>query len=161
MTMDTMVTQRDAEKNIKNVHMLLVEDDDVDAEAVTRAFTKARIANPFTRVHNGIEALKVLRGEDGYAKMPRPYMILLDLNMPQMNGIEFLQTLRQDPKLKNSVVFVLTTSNRDEDKVAAYDTQVAGYLLKDRAGADFFHLIEMLDAYWRIVEFPPVEAYDD
>ena len=72
-----------------------------------------------------------------------------------MNGIEFLRVLRADPQLKTSVVFVLTTSNSDEDKLAAYCEQVAGYLLKTRAGADFADLVAMLNAYWRIVEPPP------
>lgn len=136
------------------IHILLVEDDEVDAEAIERAFRKQRISNPFTMVPDGIEALKALRGEDGYEPLPRPYMILLDINMPRMSGLEFLETLRQDPDLKSSVVFILTTSNRDEDKMAAYDNYVAGYLLKSRAGVDFVNLIGMLEAYWRIVEFP-------
>ena len=86
--------------------------------------------------------------------MPRPYLILLDLNMPRMNGVEFLQALRQDEDLKQSIVFVITTSNRDEDVVAAYNEQIAGYILKSRVGEDFVNLITMLDMYWRIVEFP-------
>ena len=144
-------------KEVKSqpINILLVEDDDVDAEAIERAFRKQRISNPFVIVPDGVEALKALRGEGGYEALPRPYMILLDINMPRMNGLEFLETLRQDPDLRSSVVFVLTTSNRDEDKVAAYDNYVAGYLLKSRAGADFVNLIGMLEAYWRIVEFPP------
>jgi CheY-like chemotaxis protein len=106
-------------------------------------------------VPDGIEALKALRGTDGYEPLPRPYMILLDLNLPRMNGLEFLQTLRQDDHLKRSIVFVLTTSDRHEDMVAAYDKQVAGYFLKSRAGEDFMNVVDMLDAYWRVVEFPP------
>ena len=139
----------------QSVTILLVEDDDVDAEAIERAFRKQRIANPFVVVPDGIEALKKLRGEDGYETLARPYMILLDINMPRMNGVEFLENLRHDRELKNSIVFVLTTSNRDEDKMAAYNNYVAGYLLKSRAGTDFLTLIDMLEAYWRIVEFPP------
>ncbi len=139
----------------KHINLLLVEDDDVDAEAIQRAFIRQRIANPFTVVANGIEALKCLRGEDGYERLARPFMILLDINMPKMNGIEFLQTLRKDPDLSSSIVFILTTSNRDEDKMATYREHIAGYLLKSRAGADFLQLIEMLDAYWRVVELPP------
>ena len=139
----------------EKVHILLVEDDAVDAEAVRRAFYKHKKTNPFTVVTDGIEALKVLRGEDGRERLPRPYVILLDINMPRMNGIEFLQALRADRELKVSVVFVLTTSDRDEDKLAAYCEQVAGYLLKTRAGVNFDDLITMFDAYWRIVELPP------
>lgn len=136
------------------VHLLLVEDDEVDVEAIIRGFKSQRIANPFTVASDGIEAFELLRGDSGLERLPRPYMILLDINMPRMNGIEFLQALRRDSELKQSIVFVLTTSDRDEDIMAAYNEQIAGYLLKSRAGKDFVDLISLLDAYWRIVEFP-------
>ena len=137
-----------------NIHILLVEDDEIDAEAIMRGFYAQKIANPFTLVSDGIEALNALRGANGVARLPRPYMILLDINMLRMNGLEFLETVRADPELAQSVVFVLTTSNRDEDMMAAYNHQIAGYLLKSRAGKDFVDLITLLDSYWRIVEFP-------
>jgi CheY-like chemotaxis protein len=138
----------------QNIHILLVEDDEIDAEAIMRGFYAQKIANPFTLVSDGIEALDVLRGTNGMPRLPRPYMILLDINMPRMNGLEFLESVRADPDLAQSVVFVLTTSNRDEDIMAAYNHQIAGYLLKSRAGKDFIDLITLLDSYWRIVEFP-------
>lgn len=141
--------------NGKLVHILLVEDDDVDREAVIRAFKNKRIANPFTIVANGVEALDVLRGDDEREGLSRPYIILLDINMPRMNGLEFLEALRKDCLLKRSIVFILTTSNRDEDKMAAYDNQIAGYLLKSRVGDDFVNMISLLESYWDIVEFPP------
>jgi DNA-binding NarL/FixJ family response regulator len=78
-----------------------------------------------------------------------------------MNGIEFLQALRNDPMLKQSLVFMLTTSNRDEDKLAAYDRQIAGYLLKSRTGADFADLIALLISYEQIVEFPPEKKKEE
>lgn len=139
---------------MQSVHILLVEDDEIDAEAVVRAFKKQRIANNCTIVSDGVEAMKVLRGEGGYPRIPRPYLILLDINMPRMNGLEFLQRLRQDPELKRSIVFMLTTSQRDEDIMAAYNEQIAGYILKSKAGEHFVDLINMLDSYWRVVEFP-------
>jgi CheY-like chemotaxis protein len=137
-----------------HIHILLVEDDEIDAEAIMRGFFSQRIANPFTLVADGIEALDALRGKNGHPRVPRPYMILLDINMPRMNGLEFLEEVRADPELAQSVVFVLTTSNRDEDMMAAYRKHIAGYLLKARAGKDFVDLISLLDSYWRIVEFP-------
>lgn len=137
------------------VHILLVEDDDVDAEMVLRACRRQHVDNPFTVVRNGIEALDVLRGQGGRRRLPRPYLILLDINMPKMNGIEFLQELRKDEELKRSIVFVLTTSNNDEDKLAAYNSQIAGYLLKSNAGEDFYSVISLLDSYRCTVEFPP------
>jgi CheY-like chemotaxis protein len=139
----------------QSFHILLVEDDDVDAEVVIRAFRRKQISNPFTIVSNGIEALNVLRGEGGQPRLPRPFVILLDINMPRMNGLEFLHALRQDPELRRSIVFMLTTSNSDEDKVAAYNEQIAGYLLKSNAGEDFMNVIRLLDSYQCAVEFPP------
>ncbi len=147
-----MRTER--EVNTQSVHVLLVEDDDVDAEAVVRAFRRQRIANPFTVVKNGLEALAVLRG-DGTERLSRPFIILLDINLPKMNGLEFLDALRQDENLRQSIVFVLTTSDREEDMLAAYDKQIAGYLLKKRAGRDFIDVVSLLESYWRMVEFPP------
>ena len=132
------------------VTILLVEDDAIDVEAIQRGFRKNKIANPFLVARDGIEALEILR--DG---IPSPCLILLDLNMPRMNGIEFLQELRADKNLKNRIVFVLTTSDDDRDRWAAYEQNIAGYLLKSQAGKDFSNVISMLNLYWRYVEFPP------
>jgi CheY-like chemotaxis protein len=140
---------------VNGVTLLLVEDDLVDAEAIQRAFRKQKIANPFVVVPDGVEALRALREEPGAPEVPRPYIILLDINMPRMSGLEFLRALRTDPALHRSIVFVLTTSDRDEDKLEAYGNHVAGYIVKSRAGEDFLRVIQMLRAYWRIVEFPP------
>jgi CheY-like chemotaxis protein len=137
------------------VHCLLVEDDEVDSEAVQRAFAKLKLANAIIVASDGFEALNILRGEGGYARLPRPYLILLDLNLPRMNGIEFLEALRKDSELKSSVVFVLTTSNDPKDIVAAYDEQVAGYFLKRKVGEEFLAMTELIESYWRIVAFPP------
>jgi CheY-like chemotaxis protein len=138
----------------RTVTLLLVDDDDGDAKSVQRAFTSARIVNPIVRAIDGINALEILRGSNGKAKLATPYMLLVDLNMPRMNGIELVQALRQDPDLHSCIIFVLTTSRRDEDKVAAYDLNVAGYIVKEHAGQDFQRLIEMMQCYWRVVELP-------
>ncbi|MDT0631087.1 response regulator [Rubrivirga sp. S365] len=140
---------------VSGVTLLLVEDDHVDAEAIQRAFRQHRIANPFVVVRDGVEALAALRGDPGAPEVPHPHVVLLDINMPRMNGIEFLEALRADPGLSRTVVFVLTTSDREEDKVAAYDHHVAGYILKSRAGADFLEVVKLLKVYWRLIEFPP------
>lgn len=138
----------------ESVHILLVEDDGVDVEAALRAFATSKITNPVTVVGDGLEALDVLRGQNGRERLPRPYIILLDLNMPRMNGIEFLQKIRRDPELKTSVVFVLTTSDNDSDMIAAYNLHVAGYFLKRTLGQQVFDLPQMMQNYWRIVELP-------
>ncbi len=135
----------------EEVTILIVDDDDVDVMGVQRALRKLKILNPVVRAHDGIEALELLRNP---GSIKRPYIILLDLNMPRMNGFEMLTELRQDKALASSVVFVLTTSKADEDKVEAYQQNVAGYIVKNKVGEDFMGLIEMLDRYWRVVELP-------
>lgn len=137
------------------VTIMLVEDDQIDAEAIQRAFRRARIANPIVVLSDGLAALDCLRGRGEFPPPPNPYLILLDLNMPRMNGIEFLEEIRADEDLQGNVVFVLTTSDDDRDKLAAYEQHVAGYMVKSNAGDDFMRLIGMLDHYWRVVELPP------
>ncbi|WP_425404557.1 response regulator [Hwanghaeella sp.] len=138
----------------KQATFLIVEDDDVDRMALERAFDKLKILNDRVYARNGVEALDVLRGRNGKERLPRPFIILLDLNMPQMNGLEFLDEVRNDEDLANSVVFVLTTSDADEDIVAAYENNVAGYIVKSDAATGFLRAIEMLEHYWRVVELP-------
>jgi CheY-like chemotaxis protein len=140
--------------NARTVNILLVDDDDGDAKSVDRAFGAAKIVNPVVRAFDGVDALDILRGTTGRTKIAAPYLLLVDLNMPRMNGIELVQALRQDLEFHSCIVFMLTTSIRDEDKVAAYDLNVAGYVLKQRAGYDFQKLVDMVRGYWRIVELP-------
>src|SRR5215212_3654714 len=99
--------------------ILLIEDDEVDAEAVGRALRQQQLANPLIHAPDGLCALDLLRGRPGEAPLPKPYIILLDMNMPGMNGLEFLRELRQDPALAESVVFVVTSSTNPQDKLAA------------------------------------------
>ncbi|MGI4952244.1 MAG: response regulator [Janthinobacterium lividum] len=136
------------------VTILLVEDDKVDVMAIRRSFLRLKIANPIIEAQDGIEALARLRGTDGYDPIDRPCLILLDLNMPRMGGLEFLAELRSDPVLQRSIVFVLTTSRAEEDRLHAYDKNVSGYVLKYRPGETFLDAISMLESYWRVIEFP-------
>lgn len=136
------------------IHILLVEDDPVDAEQIIRTFRRHSVNTPYTHVNDGIEALQALRGEHGFDLIPKPYIILLDINMPRMNGLEFLSALRRDPNLKHSVVFILTTSNREEDITAAYSRQIAGYLLKSKVSEDFLEFIKLLNIYRVMIEMP-------
>lgn len=139
--------------NAATVTILLVEDNLIDCEAVRRGFAKHRIANPIIEASDGCEALAALRGEHR-PPVPKPYILLVDLNMPRMNGIELITALRADPVLRDSVVFVLTTSRSDEDRVASYNLNVAGYIVKSDVGAGFIRLVELLEHYWRVVELP-------
>ena len=138
----------------QDVTILLVEDDEVDVRAIRRGLEKQKISNPLIPATDGIEALQLLRGEGGRTKVPRPYLILLDLNMPRMNGIQFLQELRKDSRLTDSIVFVLTTSAAEEDQVAAYKEHIAGYLVKADAGENFLKAIQLLDKFVITVQFP-------
>lgn len=133
------------------VSVLLVDDDAVDVMGVQRAFRQSELQNTIVVASNGLEALEKLR--DGKS-ISRPYMVLLDLNMPKMNGIEFLEEARSDPDLKSSIIFVLTTSKDSEDKEKAYKHNIAGYIVKDRTTGGFINAAGLLSQYSRVVEFP-------
>jgi CheY-like chemotaxis protein len=137
--------------NDKLLNILLVEDDEVDVMNIRRAFKKGNISNPLYVAGNGLEALEMLRGTE----MPRTRrLVLLDLNMPRMNGIEFLRELRADPELGPTPVVVLTTSDAERDKVEAYNLHVAGYLLKPVTFGNFCETMASLNKYWALVEMP-------
>ena len=140
----------------KKIHILLVEDDEVDVMNVQRAFKKSNILNPLYMAANGLEALDILRGKAQIEPaMPQARrLILLDLNMPRMNGIEFLRELRLDENLRSIPVIVLTTSNEDRDKVEAYNLNVAGYILKPVTFSNFVEVMDTLNKYWMLSEIP-------
>ncbi len=119
-----------------------------------RAFSRVKVVNPILRAQDGKEALDMLRGVDGYEKPPKPYILLIDINMPRMDGIELVTEIRKDEDLKNSIIFILTTSKSAEDILRAYNLNVAGYIVKETAGQDFLNLVSMIDIYWRLVELP-------
>jgi CheY-like chemotaxis protein len=133
------------------LNVLLVEDDEVDVMNVQRAFKKNNIANPLFVAGNGEEALRMLRG--GEIPTERR-LVLLDLNMPRMNGIEFLRELRADDELRYTSVVVLTTSNDERDRVEAYNLNVAGYILKPVTFQNFCDAMLTLNKYWTLVEMP-------
>jgi len=134
------------------VSILLVEDDEVDVMNVKRAFKKNNISNPLFVAGNGIEALEILEKKYQSATLPR--IVLLDLNMPMMGGIEFLKEIRQNPRLNRLSVFVMTTSNEDSDKIEAYNLNVAGYILKPLSLENFISAVSTLNNYWTLCEFP-------
>jgi CheY-like chemotaxis protein len=135
--------------NVLNI--LLVEDDEVDVMTVKRAFQKAHLTNPLYVAGNGIAALEMLRS----GEVPNHRrLVLLDLNLPRMNGIEFLRELRSDPQLCHTTVVVLTTSAVDRDKFEAYGLNVAGYLVKPVTFERFCEVVVALNKYWTLVELP-------
>ena len=137
------------------VSILLVEDDDVDILNVQRAFKKMNYPNPLYVAHNGVEALDMLRGTNGVSKLsPTPRIVLLDINMPMMNGLEFLKEIRQDKELQSLSAFVLTTSSDHHDLAEAYSSHVAGYLVKPLNFESFSAALDTLHKFWELCEFP-------
>lgn len=138
----------------KLLHILLVDDDEVDVMNVQRAFKKNNIVNPLYVAGDGLEALAMLRGEGPMSIPNQRRIVLLDLNMPRMNGLEFLRALREDPDLRGLTVVVLTTSDDDRDKVEAFNLNVAGYILKPVTFTAFVEAMATLNKYWAISELP-------
>ena len=132
------------------MRILLVEDDQVDALTIKRALKEINVTNPLTIVNNGEEALEYLRNENN----PTPGIILLDLNMPKMNGIEFLNIAKMDDKLKRIPVVVLTTSMEEQDKLDSFNMSVAGYMIKPVDYRQFADVVKAIDLYWTLNEFP-------
>jgi len=131
-----------------NAVILLVEDDRVDIMIVQRALKKIDVRNPLYVARTGVEALGMLRGE-GYPKIePTPSLILLDLNLPKMGGIEFLRELRADPVLGTLQVIVLTSSNEPSDRAAAFEYEVDDYIVKPHSFNDFSNVMSIILADW-------------
>jgi CheY-like chemotaxis protein len=134
--------------------ILLVEDDRVDVLSVTRAFKDLKIANRLEVVGNGEAGLEWLRDEHN----PTPCLILLDLNMPRMNGLEFLKVMKNDQELKRIPVIVLTSSKGEQELLETYEHGVAGYMVKP---ADYLQLVEVMrviDLYWTVSEIPSIDG---
>jgi CheY-like chemotaxis protein len=130
--------------------ILLVEDDNVDAMTVKRALKELKVTNPLVHQINGEEALNYLRADNNH----RPCVILLDLNMPRMNGIEFLKVAKADTELRQIPVIVLTTSKDEHDKMESFQSSVAGYIVKPTDYKKFVEAIKTLDLYWTLSELP-------
>ncbi len=134
--------------------ILLVEDDEVDTMTVQRAFKDLKVTNELVHRINGEEALKYLRAEDSQM----PCVVLLDLNMPKMNGVEFLKIAKNDKKLKKVPVVVLTTSKEEHDIVESFELSVAGYIVKPVDYKRFVEAIRAIDLYWTLSELPANEG---
>jgi len=128
--------------------MLLVEDDRVDIMTVQRALKKIDVSNPLYVARTGVEALGMLRGEGYPIIEPRPSLILLDLNLPKMGGIEFLKELRADPVLRPMRVIVLTSSDEPSDQAAAFEYEVDDYVVKPHSFDEFSNAMSIILADW-------------
>ncbi|GAK57675.1 response regulator receiver protein [Candidatus Vecturithrix granuli] len=130
--------------------ILLVEDDQVDAMTVKRSLREINVTNHLLIAGNGEQGLQFLRNQD----QEKPCIILLDLNMPKMNGIEFLQIVKNDKRLKRIPVVVLTTSRNEQDRVESFDLGVAGYMVKPVDYQQFVDVVKTINLYWTLSEFP-------
>ena len=130
------------------LNVVLVDDDETDATSVQRAFERAGVESHVFFAGDALEGLKLLRS----GSVPAKHLVLVDVNMPRMSGIEFLQALRGDPKLADTVVVVLSASRDARDVREAYRLHAAGYLLKPSSSSEFLELISALDRYWSSVE---------
>jgi CheY-like chemotaxis protein len=135
-------------RNLKPI--LLVEDDRVDVMTVERALKELKVTNPLVHSANGEEALGYLRSESN----KKPCVILLDLNMPKMNGTEFLKVVKADDVLKRIPVIVLTTSREEQDVVESFNLSIAGYIVKPTDYKKFVEAIRAIDLYWTLSELP-------
>jgi CheY-like chemotaxis protein len=134
--------------------ILIIDDDDVAAEAVVRGLRKNDLPCPIVVAEDGQIALQILRGEHATRRIAKPYLALLDLNMPRMNGFEFLRALRGDDALRATVVFVLSTSGSDGERAGAYNEGIAGYMLKSGLGPQLKGLARFLSEYGSAVLLP-------
>jgi len=132
---------------------LLIEDDNVDAMTVKRALKDLKVTNGLVRAANGEEALTYLRD----ANNPKPCVMLLDLNMPKMNGIEFLKIARADDQMRCIPAVVLTTSKDDQDKIETFELSVAGYIVKPVDYKKFVEAVRIINLYWTLSELPNSE----
>lgn len=133
---------------------LIVDDDEVSIMAIKRGLKKLNITNPIHVACDGQAALDLLRGEAGHEKLDTPFIITLDINMPRMNGLEFLEIARNDPELRDTIIFVLTTSDAKSDIQKAYQKNVTGYILKDNVADSLKKALEMIGDYSNVVILP-------
>lgn len=139
---------------MKQLKFLVIEDNDLDVEKIERGFKRLKLNYPMIRAKNGIDGLDILRGTNGKEQITAPYVVLLDLNMPRMNGHEFLEEVRTDKNLKKTPVFILTTSEHPKDINNAFEQNVAGYIVKPIRRDEMTEALSKLDAFWNLSLYP-------
>jgi len=130
--------------------ILLVEDDEVDVLTVKRALKEIQVTNRVAVAGDGEDALDVLK----HFQPERPCLILLDLNMPRMTGLELLRIVKSDAQLKRIPVVVLTTSTDEQDKIESFNLGAAGYMVKPVDYRQFVEVVRTIDRYWTVSELP-------
>lgn len=134
---------------VKVKKIMLIEDDDIDVMTVKRALKELKVENPLIVASNGEEALQMLKDEQN-----RPFIIILDLNMPRMNGLEFLKIIKSDENFKMIPTVILTTSKEEQDVFESYNLGVAGYILKPVDYSKFVDALRILNLYWNLCKLP-------
>lgn len=135
--------------------ILLVEDSPSDIRLTEKVMADARIANNLHVVRDGLEAIAFVRGEAPYESMPRPDLVLLDLNLPRIDGREVLHTIKSDPELHRMPVVVLTTSREEQDVLRSYELQANSYISKPIDLGEFIDVVRSIEGYWlNIVRLP-------
>ncbi len=141
----------------KPFEVLLAEDDEHDVVAVRRAWEKYHVANPLYVVDNGEDCLDFLHQRGKYSEpgsAPRPGILLLDINMPKLDGLSVLKSIREDAKLHRLPVIVLTTSKDEEDRLKSYDLGANAYIVKPVGFDNFSHAVRTISLFWQLVELP-------
>ncbi|MEQ8397599.1 response regulator [Thalassobaculum sp.] len=152
--MDQKIAERTTVPSTRQATFLLVDDDEIDRANFRRAFRQENIPTDLLEAQDGQRAYEILKGLNGAKKPARPYIVVTDINMPRMTGLEFLEAVRADDELRDTTVFVLSTSQADEDRRAAYAQNVAGYVIKTGTDGSLQNMMRMLSTYCRIVELP-------
>lgn len=137
-----------------SVPIFILEDNEIDREIALRSFKKADIHNPVYFASDGIEALSMLKPGNTTTPIPQPCLIITDLNLPRMDGITFIETLRKDKSLKQNITFILSTSDRPVDIERSFALNISGYFLKD----DISQIAAFLKTYLDLCKFPEAQA---
>ncbi|MBY0432421.1 MAG: response regulator [Rhodospirillales bacterium] len=144
------------QNSLEPVDILLVEDNPGDARLAVEALKEGRVLNRLHVVPDGVEAMRFLRQEEPYAEVPRPHVILLDLNLPRKDGRQVLAEIKSDPALKRIPVVVLTTSQAEQDIARSYDLHANCYIAKPVDLDQFITVIKAIEDFWcTIVKLPP------
>lgn len=138
----------------KTVEFMIIDDDEVSVMAIKRAMNQLNLANPILVAQNGLDALEILYKAIGEDKTLPPFIITLDLSMPKMGGLEFLDKIRNDPIFNKLVIFVLTTSDAPTDIASAYNKNIAGYIVKENPTESFRDALKLLHDYAQLVVLP-------